>query len=258
MASKLAQKTEQDTVQQSGGSQATAASGDALQDPLGSFEMQDPLSDLQMLEGDTSGAVQMEEAPDSLIAQDAEATGEEEVSAKRKSAKPDSSEIAKPKKKLKQLDRAVEVALGMTKKALGNVKTGNKKYKKWMDKGQDATRMSHVKSGYTKIKESLEKDKIIFKKWDLPNDHKFKYNSTYAYVRSGEKENNMYLGGVFWVAKMKGLDSKGGTIVHELSHRLHATSDHHYGTGESKESAKNDPAKATTNADNYEHLAESS
>ena len=76
-------------------------------------------------------------------------------------------------------------------------------------------------------------------------------------MNGGEAENNIYLGGAFWVAKNEGIDSKAGTIVHELSHRLHATKDHHYGASSSKDSATNTPAKATTNTDNYEHFGES-
>jgi len=117
--------------------------------------------------------------------------------------------------------------------------------------------VAHVRTGYNAIKKCLEKDKVTFKKWELTDDDDFVYEDTYAYVYAGEEENNIYLGGAFWVANKEGLDSKAGTIVHELSHLLHDTEDHHYGPAESKSSAKDDPETATTNADNYAHFSES-
>lgn len=171
----------------------------------------------------------------------------------------------KTKEELKSLEQAVTDALAMVTKAAGNCALDNALYMTWMDNGAKAasadqaakSRVEKVKNGYLKLKESFESDKIIFKKWDLPADNKIKYNNTYAYVRGGEKENGIYLGGSFWVAKNIGIDSKAGTIVHEMTHRLLKTKDHSYGTAKSKDNATNNPAVAADNADNYEHLAES-
>ncbi|TNF24293.1 MAG: hypothetical protein EP329_25205 [Deltaproteobacteria bacterium] len=163
---------------------------------------------------------------------------------------------------LKKIRSSVLHALTITRAALVHVKRGDSAYRKWMDAGattrsDDADvdrRLAHVRKGLEKVRNCLEEDKIIFKQWDLPDDSD--EENTYAYVRVGEKDNNIYLGGVFWVARTKGFDSSSGTIVHELTHRLHGTEDHVYGQSGAKKLAKGKPDKATTNADNYEFLAE--
>ncbi len=175
----------------------------------------------------------------------------------------DASEFSGDKDKLKILKEAITTALTMVTAALGKSKLGDATYMTWMDGGAkaDATdeatknRLAHVRSGFDKIKKCLEKDKVIFKEWD--DADKTDYDNTYAYVYQGQKENNIYLGGAFWVAANAGIDSRAGTIIHELTHHLHGTDDHHYGAESSKDSAKNAPATATTNADNYEHFSES-
>ena len=181
------------------------------------------------------------------------------------SSEHDVSDFNVDKKKLKQLNAAIVSALSMAAKAAGKTRLGEADYMTWMDaeattETTDAatrSRVAHVRTGYNAIKKCLEKDKVTFKKWELTDDDDFVYEDTYAYVYAGEEENNIYLGGAFWVANKEGLDSKAGTIVHELSHLLHDTEDHHYGPAESKSSAKDDPETATTNADNYAHFSES-
>lgn len=167
---------------------------------------------------------------------------------------------------LKKIKTSIIMALKMTKAALAKIKKGDTQYIQWMDakatssatEAEVDTRLAHVKAGFEKIEKCLTEDEVIFKKWDLPENHTLKYQGTFAYVRKAETENNMYLGGSFWVAKTKGVDSSAGTIIHELSHRLQDTSDHVYGTSGAEDLAKNDPDKATTNADNYEYMAEHS
>jgi peptidyl-Lys metalloendopeptidase len=53
---------------------------------------------------------------------------------------------------------------------------------------------------------------------------------------------------------MTGTDSKGGTLVHEVSHFnvVAGTDDDAFGQTNAKNLARNDPAKALANADNYE------
>jgi len=165
---------------------------------------------------------------------------------------------------LKKIRASVIQALKITKAALARVKLGDSAYKTWMDKAatskaSDAAvlkRVAHVRTGLEKVQRCLEGDTVVFKRWDLPEDDDTREADTYAYVYTAEKENNIYLGGAFWVARTKGTDSSAGTIVHELTHRLHGTADHVYGQDGAKDLAKNAPAKATSNADNYEYLAE--
>jgi hypothetical protein len=63
--------------------------------------------------------------------------------------------------------------------------------------------------------------------------------------------------------KLKGFDSVGGTLVHELSHNLCSTKDHDmpdgstaYGTGDCKILATRRPRRAWYNADNIEYFCE--
>lgn len=160
----------------------------------------------------------------------------------------------------KKISKAMASAHKMINKAKKNVGKENKKYKTWMDGGKTDTgnqdaRVAHVKSGIDKIAHVLAKEEIILKQYELGDGDEA---DTYAYVYQAEKEHNIYLGGAFWTANTGGWNSMAGTIIHELSHRVHGTDDHVYGKADAKELAKNDPALATTNADNYEFLAEGS
>lgn len=164
------------------------------------------------------------------------------------------------KRKKKQITASVTEAYNMIERAKGNVSKDSKVYKRWMDAGKADTgnteaRVSHVKDGVDKIAHVLKEEEIILKKYELNDGEE---DSTYAYVYNEEEEHNIYLGGAFWGAKTGGRNSKAGTIIHELSHRVHGTEDHVYGEADAKKLAKEDPALATTNADNYEFLAENS
>ena len=81
--------------------------------------------------------------------------------------------------------------------------------------------------------------------------------SYYAYVYPTQPYK-IYLCNAFWSAPTTGTDSKGGTIVHELSHFnvIAATDDHAYGQTAAKNLAKTNPTKALDNADNHEYFAE--
>ena len=156
----------------------------------------------------------------------------------------------------KKIKKAMVTAYKMTTKAIAKVTKKNGRYKRFFDAGKvdsenaDA-RVTHVKAGFTKVQAHLKDETTNFKKWDLPDDHKFKIENTYAYVDSDEVDPNIYMGGMFWASKNGGYDSRAGTIIHELTHKLHGTKDHHYGLSKSKKSAKLTPSLATTNADNY-------
>lgn len=61
----------------------------------------------------------------------------------------------------------------------------------------------------------------------------------------------------FFVAPLYGENSQVGTILHEVSHLVGGTDDHRYGPQDCKELARNNPALARQNADNYEYYIES-
>jgi len=79
----------------------------------------------------------------------------------------------------------------------------------------------------------------------------------YAYVYP-TKPYVVYVCKAFWAAPMTGTDSKGGTLIHEISHfnAVAATDDWAYGQTNAKSLASSDPTKALNNADNHEYFAE--
>ncbi len=79
----------------------------------------------------------------------------------------------------------------------------------------------------------------------------------YAYVYPN-KPYVIYVCRAFWSAPMTGTDSKGGTLIHEMSHFtvVAGTNDWAYGHTAAKSLAISDPAKALNNADSHEYFAE--
>jgi peptidyl-Lys metalloendopeptidase len=108
---------------------------------------------------------------------------------------------------------------------------------------------SVVKSHYVNIKNALDTKPLVF-------DCSCK-QSYYAYVYANQPYK-VYLCRAFWSAPLTGTDSKGGTIVHELSHFtvIAGTNDYAYGQTLAKQLAINNPAQARFNADSHEYFAE--
>jgi peptidyl-Lys metalloendopeptidase len=83
------------------------------------------------------------------------------------------------------------------------------------------------------------------------------HQSYYAYVYPTQPYR-IYVCNAFWSAPTAGTDSKGGTLVHEMSHFnvTAATDDHVYGQSAAKNLAITDPTSALDNADNHEYFGE--
>jgi len=81
--------------------------------------------------------------------------------------------------------------------------------------------------------------------------------SYYAYVYPTQPYK-IYVCKAFWTAPLTGTDSKGGTLVHEMSHFTvtASTDDWAYGQSAAKSLALSDPAKALDNADSHEYFSE--
>lgn len=79
----------------------------------------------------------------------------------------------------------------------------------------------------------------------------------YAYVYPAQPYK-IYVCKAFWSAPMTGTDSKGGTLIHEMSHftAVAGTDDHVYGQSGAKSLAISNPAQALDNADSHEYFAE--
>jgi peptidyl-Lys metalloendopeptidase len=81
--------------------------------------------------------------------------------------------------------------------------------------------------------------------------------SYYAYVYPNQPYK-IYVCKAFWSAPLTGTDSKGGTLVHEMSHFtvVAGTDDLAYGQSAAGQLAISDPAKAVNNADSHEYFGE--
>jgi peptidyl-Lys metalloendopeptidase len=79
----------------------------------------------------------------------------------------------------------------------------------------------------------------------------------FAYVYPSQPYK-IYVCKAFWSAPMTGTDSKGGTLVHEMSHFtvVAGTDDWVYGQIGAASLARTDPAKAVENADSHEYFGE--
>jgi peptidyl-Lys metalloendopeptidase len=91
----------------------------------------------------------------------------------------------------------------------------------------------------------------------LTLDCSCKDSGTYAYVYPTQPYK-IYLCGAFWSAPMTGTDSKGGTLIHEMSHFnvVAGTDDWAYGQSAAARLAQTNPTRALDNADNHEYFAE--
>lgn len=79
----------------------------------------------------------------------------------------------------------------------------------------------------------------------------------YAYVYPNQPYT-IYVCKAFWAAPLAGTDSRGGTLIHEMSHFnvVAATDDWAYGQTAARSLALSDPTKAIDNADSHEYFAE--
>ncbi|MBK9655119.1 MAG: hypothetical protein IPO66_06470 [Rhodanobacteraceae bacterium] len=115
-----------------------------------------------------------------------------------------------------------------------------------------STRYASVKSHYTKISGALNNSTVTYNCACAPANA-----SAFAYVYPSQPYQ-IYLCNAFWSAANSGTDSRGGTIIHEMSHFTinGGTSDYVYGQTGAKNLARTNPAKAVQNADNHEYFSE--
>jgi hypothetical protein len=113
----------------------------------------------------------------------------------------------------------------------------------------DQGRYDEVKGDYANIANAIVNDEITY---DLsgdgcdPGDYAYTYKNT----------RKVWLCSSFWTASQIGIDSKFGTLIHELSHAVCETDDNAYGQTACKNLATSDPVKAINNADSHEYFAE--
>jgi len=113
----------------------------------------------------------------------------------------------------------------------------------------DATRGAKVSGNFTAIKDAFENKPI---KIDCDCDEPY-----FAYVYPA-RPYTVWVCRAFWAAAVTGTDSRGGTLLHELSHFnvVAATDDHVYGQAGAAELARSAPERAINNADSHEYFGE--
>jgi peptidyl-Lys metalloendopeptidase len=131
-----------------------------------------------------------------------------------------------------------------------NAGTVGQRYTKWFG-AYTAARYSTAKSHFSAIKTAFDTKPVVV-------DCSCK-QSYYAYVYPTEPYK-IYVCNAFWSAPMTGTDSKGGTLVHEMSHfnATAGTDDWAYGKSAAASLATSNPTKALDNADSHEYFGENS
>ena len=122
------------------------------------------------------------------------------------------------------------------------------RYTKWFG-AADSTRLTKVRGNFAAIKAAFDTKPIT-----VDCGCKKTY---YAYVYPTQPYT-IYVCKAFWSAPMSGTDSKGGTLVHEMSHfnATAGTDDWVYGQSGAASLAISDPNKAVDNADSHEYFSE--
>lgn len=131
---------------------------------------------------------------------------------------------------------------------LAGTGSGTPRYTTWFGT-YSSSNWNTAKSHFTSIKGAIDTKPLAF---DCSCKKRY-----YAYVYPTQPYK-IYLCSVFWKAPLTGTDSKGGTLIHEISHFnvVAGTDDYVYGQAGAKSLAASDPQKALFNADNHEYFAE--
>jgi peptidyl-Lys metalloendopeptidase len=122
------------------------------------------------------------------------------------------------------------------------------RYAKWFG-AVDSSRVATVKAHFAAIKDAFATKPIT-----VDCGCKKTY---YAYVYPTQPYT-IYVCKAFWSAPMTGTDSKGGTLVHEMSHFnvVASTDDWVYGQSGAASLAISNPSQAIDNADSHEYFGE--
>ncbi|SFU99017.1 M35 family metallo-endopeptidase [Pseudoduganella namucuonensis] len=126
--------------------------------------------------------------------------------------------------------------------------TAGTRYTKWFG-SYDAGRYATVKSHFSAIKDAFANKPVTV---DCGCNKTY-----YAYVYPTQPYK-IYVCKAFWTAPLTGTDSKGGTLVHEMSHfnAVAGTDDWAYGQSAASSLAISNPTQAIDNADSHEYFGE--
>jgi len=150
-----------------------------------------------------------------------------------------------------QLVTAMDAGRAMTADSHAYLTSGKQygeRYTTWFG-ALDAARGAKVTSNFAAIKDAFENKPV---KIDCDCDEPY-----FAYVYPA-RPYTVWVCRAFWAAAVTGTDSRGGTLLHELSHFdvVAATDDHVYGQAGAAELARSAPERAINNADSHEYFGE--
>jgi peptidyl-Lys metalloendopeptidase len=152
-----------------------------------------------------------------------------------------------------QIQSAVSAATNYANSTYSYLSTttpsGTQRFVKWFG--------TYSSSHWSTAKTHFSNEKNAFGSANMSFDCSCTDSGTYAYVYPTQPYK-FYLCGAFWSAPTTGTDSKGGTLIHEMSHFnvIAGTQDYVYGQTAAANLAKKSPTKALNNADNHEYFAE--
>lgn len=149
------------------------------------------------------------------------------------------------------LTSAVSAASSMANNSvsyLNGISGSTPRFTTWFGPGTSSA-LSEIRTDYAKIKDALDNKPLVL-------DCSCK-KSYYAYVYPTQPYK-VYLCRAFWTAPLTGTDSKGGTLIHELSHfnAIAGTQDNVYGQSGARALAISNPQQARDNADSHEYFSE--
>ena len=124
------------------------------------------------------------------------------------------------------------------------------RYTTWFG-APDTARAAKVAGNVTAVKDAFE-NKPVKINCDCNEPY-------FAYVYPA-RPYTVWVCKAFWAAAVTGTDSRGGTLLHELSHFdvVAGTDDHVYGQTGAADLARTAPERAINNADSYEYFGENS
>lgn len=147
------------------------------------------------------------------------------------------------------IQSGLSAAKSMASSAVSSLNNGySTRYNTWFG-NYSYSRFNNVKGNFSSIKDAVNNKPLVF---DCSCN-----GSYFAYVYPSQPYK-IYLCNAYWSASTYGTDSKGGTIIHELSHfnAVAGTDDIVYGQSGAKSLARSNPSSATKNADSHEYFAE--
>jgi peptidyl-Lys metalloendopeptidase len=130
----------------------------------------------------------------------------------------------------------------------GGARPSDLRYGEWFG-AYDAANYSTVETNFVAIASAFTSRTVTF--------HCDCESSSFAFVYP-TKPYDIHLCKAFWTATMTGRDSKGGTLIHEMSHFdvVAGTDDVVYGQIACRQLAQTQPENAIRNADSHEYFAE--